>query len=396
MKIALLCFGISSIANVSGTERVFVEMANALVKRGHLIYAVWNDDIGVTPFYPFLSQVRKINLELGKIEAPFRYKVLREVSKGLHIKIANRVDQYKTKQLCYKLNKKLNFKDIDIVICFEFNSVMVANQLLQGDLPIIAMVHASVKDQIGALTTLQRQEASKVDMYQVLMPSFVAEAKSLLNTDICCIPNVVPQVRECEAADLSREKEIYKILLLGRVEKYRKRPLIAIRSFANIASEFPKWELHYYGPVTDIDYKNEIDKFICSHNMQNRILYKGIAKNPKIILKDGDIFAFPSSEEGFGLALAEANAVGLPGIGFSYATGVNELIIDGKTGYLVDNENEYIKKMKLLMEDRALRVKMGKFAREEMKKYSPEVIWKKWEDLCYFVIRKHNECKKNN
>lgn len=391
MHIALLCFGISSIANVSGTERVFVEMANALTERGHVIYSIWNDEPGVTPFYNFQSSVHQINLGLGKIKVPFQYKVLRELNKGLHINAVNRVDKYKTERLCCKLQENLDIRNIDVVICFEFNSVMVANRLFRGQVPIITMVHASVKDQIASLTPLQRKEASKVDMYQVLMPSFVEEAKALIATNVCCIPNVVPQVEDHEVADLRAVKNTYKILLLGRIEKYRKRPFVAIQAFAKLANKFPNWELCYYGPIMDAEYKNEIDRFVLDHDLQEKVIYGGIVKQPKKILKDGDIFAFPSSEEGFGLALAEANAMGIPGIGFAYARGVNELIIDGTTGYLANNEEEYIKKMEKLMVNKALRVQMGLAAREEMKKYAPDKIWKKWEDLCVLVTKSHEK-----
>lgn len=389
MHIALLCFGISSIANVSGTERVFVEMANALTERGHVIYSIWNDEPGVTPFYNFQSSVHQINLGLGKIKVPFQYKVLRELNKGLHINAVNRVDKYKTERLCCKLQENLDIKNIDVVICFEFNSVMVANRLFKGQVPIITMVHASVKDQIESLTPLQREEASKVDMYQVLMPSFVEEAKALITTNVCCIPNVVPQVEDHEVADLRAVKNTYKILLLGRIEKYRKRPFVAIRAFAKLANKFPNWKFCYYGPIMDAEYKNEIDRFVLDHDLQEKVIYGGIVKQPKKILKDGDIFAFPSSEEGFGLALAEANAMGLPGIGFAYARGVNELIIDGKTGYLANNEEEYVKLLEILMDNKALRVEMGEAARREMKKYAPQIIWEKWENLCMEVVENY-------
>ena len=37
MNIAILFFGIASISNVSGAEKVFVDMANRFVKEGHIV-----------------------------------------------------------------------------------------------------------------------------------------------------------------------------------------------------------------------------------------------------------------------------------------------------------------------------------------------------------------------
>ena len=159
MNIAILFFGIASIANVSGAEKVFVEMANQLVKRGNTVYSVWNDRPGVVPHYTFSSQVKQINLGLGKIKVPIRYKIIREIAKGLRLNIINYVDQYKTEKLCQSIRGYLNISDIDIMICYEFNSIMVANKLADGKIPVVAMCHNSVEAQIATLTPLQRKEA---------------------------------------------------------------------------------------------------------------------------------------------------------------------------------------------------------------------------------------------
>ena len=67
MKIALLCFGISSIANISGTEKVFVDMANAFTQRGHVVYSVWNDKPGIKPYYLLDEGVRQVNSNSGSL-----------------------------------------------------------------------------------------------------------------------------------------------------------------------------------------------------------------------------------------------------------------------------------------------------------------------------------------
>lgn len=181
MNIAILCFGIASISSVSGIEKVFVDMANQFAQKGDTVYSVWNDEPGIAPYYSFLPQVRQINLGLGKIKAPMRYKILREVAKGLHLNITNYVDKYKTERLCQSIRNKIDISDIDIVVCYEFNSVMVANKLFNGKMPIVAMCHNSIESQIATLTPLQRKEASKVTIYQVLMPSFVNKARKLID-----------------------------------------------------------------------------------------------------------------------------------------------------------------------------------------------------------------------
>ena len=392
MNIALLFFGIASISNVSGAEKVFVEMANRFSERGATVYAIWNDNPGVVPYYPFISHVKQVNLGFGKIKAPVSYKILREIAKGLHLNIKNRVDQYKTDKLCQAIKKQINLSEIDVLICYEFNSIMVANQLSQGKIPVVAMCHNSVEDQIESLTPLQRKEVSRVNVYQVLMPSFIPKAKTLLNTNICMIPNVVKQMPESIKADLAADKKVYKIISVGRIDSHQKRTLIAVKAFLSIAADFPNWQFEMYGPATNKDYKQKIDEYIQAHDSHHQVQYMGTTSDMNHVLCNADIFAFPSAYEGFSLALTEANAVGLPGIGFSYAPSVNELIEDGKTGFLADDEQEFAEKMALLMKNKELRIQMGAAARQAMKLYAPDIVWGQWERLLTnFVHKPFNE-----
>ncbi|WP_274571794.1 hypothetical protein [Neisseria leonii] len=132
MDIALLCFGVGSIASISGTEKVFVDMANAMTVRGHRVYAVWNDEPGVVPHYPFSADVRQYNLGLGKIRIPLSAKLMREVEKRLRIYRMNPADAFKVRQLAAAVRENVPLNEIDVFVCFEFNSVMVANRLAGG------------------------------------------------------------------------------------------------------------------------------------------------------------------------------------------------------------------------------------------------------------------------
>lgn len=388
MNIAILCFGISSIANVGGTEKVFVNMANQFASQGATVYSIWNDEPGITPYYPFSPAVNQVNLGLGKIRVPISYKILRELSKGLHLNIKNYVDEYKTAKRCQKIKQQIDISKIDVMICYEFNSIMVANRLSQGKIPVVAMCHNSVEDQIESLTLLQRREVSKVTRYTVLMSSFISKAKMLLDTKICAIPNVVQQIPDSLQADLSADKEVYKVVFIGRLDRHQKQPLIAVRAFLSVAIYFPNWYFEIYGPITDQKYKKEIDDYVKMHDLQHQVRYMGITSDTNSILSKSDIFAFPSAYEGFGLTLAEANAAGIPAIGFSYAPAVNELIKSGETGFLVDNEQMFAEKMSLLMKDKELRVKMGAAAREAMRAYAPNIVWGKWERLLINLVHK--------
>ena len=120
----------------------------------------------------------------------------------------------------------------------------------------------------------------------------------------------------------------------------------------------------------------------------------GTTDRPLDILRTTDIFAFPSNyPEGFGQALTEAMAVGLPCVGLKTTSSVNELIVDGVNGFLTENTPEdFAAKLNILMNSQELRAKMGKAGYEMMKQYAPEKIDDQWEELLSNVI---SDARKN-
>ena len=81
--------------------------------------------------------------------------------------------------------------------------------------------------------------------------------------------------------------------------------------------------------------------------------------------RGGDIFVFPSRLEGFGLAVAEAMACGLPVVASS-SSSLPELIVDGKGGFLCepDNPGDFLEKVRRLARNRSMREDFGRFNRE--------------------------------
>jgi glycosyltransferase involved in cell wall biosynthesis len=78
--------------------------------------------------------------------------------------------------------------------------------------------------------------------------------------------------------------------------------------------------------------------------------------------------------------LFEYMAIGLPTV--SSRTGEAELIIeDGRDGFLAGNRKEFVEKMKLLIDDYDLRIRMGQFAQEKVKNYySLDILGKRLSD----------------
>ena len=90
------------------------------------------------------------------------------------------------------------------------------------------------------------------------------------------------------------------------------------------------------------------------------------------------------------MAIVEAASFGRPAIGLSTAPGVNELILDGRTGLLVRSDvAAFANGMRRLMSDDALRLRMGEEARAVCRsRYDMTRILDSWENLLGSVVRK--------
>ena len=86
---------------------------------------------------------------------------------------------------------------------------------------------------------------------------------------------------------------------------------------------------------------------------------------PKIYAQ-ADLFVWPAVREGFGMAILEAQASGLPVVA-GRALGVPDIVEEGVTGLLAEPEDAkaHAANLKRLIEDAGLRAKMGAAASEK-------------------------------
>ena len=149
-----------------------------------------------------------------------------------------------------------------------------------------------------------------------------------------------------------------------------------------MSDAYPNWNVELWGAEDGKAYYKELQLLIRKNHLENRVFLKGATNDVPNVLQHGDMFVFPSAYEGFGMALGEAMSMGLPAIGYKNCSAVNELIENGKNGYLCeDGVDDLANKMALLMENKDMRVQFGVLARESMKKYAPKTIWNQWEDI---------------
>ena len=389
MKIMLLDF-LKVVNSAGGAERVFCNMANEFVKRGYNVYAVCCDWEQGVPFYELDERVKFINIDGSGKQTKFaqHLKIEKEILRLLKkISNDNPYDNTKNKYWSTKVQNVINDIQPDIIVAYDLQSVCILKNILNVNIPVIAMFHMDAHTVLNLNASKKEIKAlNKVDCVQVLLKADIDTVRKYLDVPVVQIPNIVPQFKE--TANLKKEKSNYTIIFLGRLDKKQKRPHLLIEAFGKINKDFPNWRIDIWGGVVDKKYYNKLKKIISKYNIEKKVKLCGTTNEVNSVLINSDIFAFPSAYEGFGLSLGEAMSAGLPCVGFKTCSAVNELIVDDETGILCDDGvMGFAEGLKKLMQNKEKRIILGTAAKEEMKKFAAEKIWDEWE----FLI---NECYK--
>ena len=374
-----------------GLAKVTCAFANEMFKRGHKVSLLYSDEKEGEFFYPINNNTGLYNLKKDEngsiIKVPFYVKALREILRCFGKRPARTINSwFEEHNLIGNLRYYLNKINPDIIVSYQPAASKLLLCDIQTKIPVITMSHGDPEDYFHIYPVKEIPALEKSSVCQVLMPSFEEHIKNHLpNAKTVVIGNAIPQFDF--SANLAAEKKQYKIIFVGRLSKNHKRPHLLLEAFNNIAAKYPEWIVEIWGAVDNKAYYMEIKNFIKLHGLTERVFLKGTTDKVPQVLKDADIFAFPSAYEGFGMALAEGMSVGLPAIGYKSCPAVNELIKDGKNGILCEDGAEaFSMALKQLMENKDLRIKMGKNAKFDMQQYAPEVIWDKWECLLNKIL----------
>ncbi|MFZ4589880.1 MAG: glycosyltransferase family 4 protein [Ignavibacteria bacterium] len=120
--------------------------------------------------------------------------------------------------------------------------------------------------------------------------------------------------------------------------------------------------------VGDGPCKSELIKLAEELNLKDRIIFIDKTNNIADYLQIMDIFILPSdNSESFGNSAVEALGWGIPTFVYSDGGGLTEHIINNETGFIVKSDEELLEKVKLLINDKNLRDKIGENGRHHVR-----------------------------
>jgi glycosyltransferase involved in cell wall biosynthesis len=158
-----------------------------------------------------------------------------------------------------------------------------------------------------------------------------------------------------------------RICVLGRLVPH-KQVEHALRVLADLSSDLPELRLDvigsgWWGP--------ELTSLAADLGISERVVFHGhVSEHERDALLDASwLMLAPSIKEGWGIAIMEAAARGVPTIAYAAAGGVTESVLDGETGLLVAGYPELLEQTRRLLADHEVRVSMGKAARERAENF---------------------------
>jgi len=390
MKIALV--NLCRVNNAyGGTEKVFFDMANNLSRRGHAVFALVHDTHRGHPSFPIDSKVDYRNCKLNLLQN-IRAQVLRRLLPLFSPKNKKVITKIKNKYIprAKPIRDQIESIAPDIIISFQPVTTYLLLDVMALKTPVISMLHFTPNfDSNGQEFQLYRGALAKSAVIQVLLPEFANHKNELFNkTRFISIPNIVPQYPNLANTDGNL------IINVARLSKEHKRQHLILEAFSLIRKDFPNWRVELWGETNEHPrYTLELTSLIRKHGMTNEVKICGPTNDVKTQLQRSSIFCFPSAYEGFSLALTEAMSIGLPVIGCKDCISVSSIVKDGENGLLAENTAKGLaSKLRLLMSDADLRKRLGNQAHEDMKQYSPEMVWDQWENLIFQIVSEPKQC----
>lgn len=355
-----------SLAVWGGIERVLVDKMNFLAGHGYEVYLLTTCQGNHSIPFDLKNRVHVEDLGI-QFHLQYRYNGLRRLWE----------DFCRTKRFEERLYKRIRSIQPDVIICTTTDSVYSIVKK-KGKIPLVVEAHNICSRAFGEKGLHQRMIAwrlkrglKKISCLVALTDQDAADWKKL-NIPVRVIPNVV-HLNDGRVSNLDRKRVVW----VGRLD-YQKRPLEIVKIWMQVHPDFPDWHLDIYG---EGEQGSEINRVVESLNMNIHVHppTKGIFD----VYRNSSILVSTSLFEPFGLVIPEAMSCGLPVISYDSPFGPSSIISNNKDGFLVemDNRDVFVERIRLLMSDATTRLRIGDYAKDTAKQYSPNNVMLRWTTL---------------
>lgn len=175
-----------------------------------------------------------------------------------------------------------------------------------------------------------------------------------------------------KANDILKHKKLITVARICDQKRIDKMVNIANKLFSD--SKYKDWVLEIYGDGPRVD---DIKKLIKS----SQIKMMGRTKDVKEAFLSASINLITSDYEGFCLTIVEGYECFLPVVSLYFGEPTDEVIQDNVTGFIAKDEDDFLDKLKMLIDNSDLLVKMSNDAKKYNEKFHIDKIVKEWEKI---------------
>lgn len=175
------------------------------------------------------------------------------------------------------------------------------------------------------------------------------------------------------------------IVTVGRIDDNKNQQLL-IRAFAQIASQYPDYQVILYGTGEDLPKLRALTKEL---EIENRVIFAGSVNDVAERIKKAGVFVLTSDTEGMPNALIEAMVMGLPVISTDCPCGgPADLIITGKNGLLtpVRDVDKMKENLQYMLNDLHKAQEMGREARKTCEIYRSDRVYREWYEYIMQIV----------
>lgn len=309
---------------LGGVERIIAAKMNALAERGWDVtfLTVWQEK--QKDVFPLDSRIHRCCLGLKEPKSRLTYPIA--LYRALH-----------------RFNRFVASEQPDVCVVFRAMGAWLAgNTNWKGRLIFESHQPRSTNNHLRLYPRMERRVDCIVCLTQ-------GDAKEYAGTNrVEVIPNFT-ELHPDPVTDYARKHCIF----VGRRQPEKGFDRLQ-RLWKQIAAKRPDWTLDIHSNTDDM----------------------------KPVYAQASILLMTSRVEGFGLVLIEGMQAGLPCVAFDCPYGPSD-IITPDTGLLIDyaDDQAFVDAVVRLMDDEALRRKMGEAALKQVKRFDKENIMNQWETL---------------
>lgn len=367
-----------------GIERIVSIKANYFVERcGYEVYIITACQKGQEPFYHLSDKIKMIDLNIdydSTLTLPIWERIYKKI---------NYAHQHKK-----ELSNLLNKIKPDITISTFTHEASFLPKIKDGSKKVLEFhfckghkrkmadaFHFPFMTKLAYYIRCWQEEniiIPKYDQFVVLTEEDKNDWEKKIPS-VKCIPNILPFETE-EHAKLENKRAI----AVGRLDAQKGFDRLIVL-WKDIHAKHPDWKLDIFGQGCD---EQKLQTLITDMGLKDAVMIHKPSKNIKDEYLASSIFVMTSAYEGLPMTLLEANGLGLPSVCYNFKCGPKDVIVDGKNGFIVNegNAGDFVESVCRLIENEALRKKLGLGAKLLSARYSKEVVMQKWIDLFNEII----------